>query len=157
MPPWWRSRKRVTVGDSEKTDILFVGKRRLHRHNSFELITKNNLNYRGSGGRSSRMWTHVKGKTSPWFWAAELCWSNQSRRQREGTSFKACFIESRKKPSGWIVPRGNQCEETDINLGPPLRVNKHASSVFLKTSFYNQMFLSFHVDERKLLTLFAFI
>lgn len=78
------------------------------------------------GATPSRMWSYLKEKTRPrpWVWR-----SNQSCRQREGTSFKACFIESHKKWSGWIEPPGNQLEDTDINLSPPLEVNKHSPSM----------------------------
>lgn len=78
------------------------------------------------GATPSRMWSYLKEKTRPrpWVWR-----SNQSCRQREGTSFKACFIESHKKWSGWIGPPGNQLEDTNINLSPPLEVNKHSSSM----------------------------
>lgn len=43
----------------------------------------------------------------------------RSELQTKGrTSFKACFIESHKKWSGWIVSLGNQLEEWGINLSP---------------------------------------
>lgn len=76
-------------------------------------------------GTPRRMWSYLKEKPDQGPWSEELWWSNQSCRQREGTSFKACFIESHKKWSGWIVPLGNQLEDSDINLSLPLEVNKH--------------------------------
>lgn len=77
------------------------------------------------GATPRRMWWYLKEKAGQGPRSEELWWSNQSCRQREGTSFKACFIESHKKWSGWIVPLGNQLEDLDINLSSLLEVNKH--------------------------------
>lgn len=84
------------------------------------------------GGTLRRMWSHLKGKPGQGPRPEELCWSNQSCRQREGTSFKVCFIECHKKWSRWIVPLGNRLEDLDINLNPPHDVHKHVTLHLLR-------------------------